>query len=89
MQLTIVPELADGERPETGPMQFGNDWPGVFIRGDHALAAAAHLERAIKLVEKMSSAYWPTMSVLTGLLEELKSCDAKLWPAQKPTEGAL
>lgn len=23
-------------RPETGPMQFGNDWPGVFIRGDDA-----------------------------------------------------
>lgn len=25
------------ERPETGPMQFGDDWPGVFIRGDNAL----------------------------------------------------
>lgn len=23
-------------RVETGPVQFGNDWPGVFIRGDHA-----------------------------------------------------
>ena len=23
-------------RPETGPMQFGEDWPGVFIRGDNA-----------------------------------------------------
>lgn len=23
-------------RPETGVMQFGNDWPGIFIRGDHA-----------------------------------------------------
>lgn len=23
-------------RPETGPMQFGNDWPGIFIRGDNA-----------------------------------------------------
>lgn len=21
-------------RPETGPMQFGEDWPGIFIRGD-------------------------------------------------------
>lgn len=23
-------------RPETGTMQFGNDWPGIFIRGDNA-----------------------------------------------------
>lgn len=23
-------------RPETGPMQFGEDWPGIFIRGDNA-----------------------------------------------------
>ena len=83
MQLTIVPELADGERPETGPMQFGNDWPGVFIRGDHALAAAAHLERAIKL---LPPEYWPSTSVLNGLLSELKSVHMKLW---LPKEGAL
>lgn len=24
-------------RPETGPMQFDDDWRGVFIRGDSAL----------------------------------------------------
>lgn len=23
-------------RPETGPMQFGDDWRGIFIRGDTA-----------------------------------------------------
>jgi hypothetical protein len=23
-------------RPETGPMTFGDDWTGVFIRGDNA-----------------------------------------------------
>ncbi len=23
-------------RVETGPVQFGDDWPGVFIRGDRA-----------------------------------------------------
>lgn len=25
------------DRPETGPMAFGGDWPGVFIRGDSAM----------------------------------------------------
>lgn len=24
------------DRPETGAMSFGDDWPGVFIRGDEA-----------------------------------------------------
>lgn len=33
-------------RPETGPMQFGDDWPGVFIRGDDALATVLSLQRA-------------------------------------------
>jgi hypothetical protein len=27
---------AVAERVETGPVQFGDDWPGVFIRGDNA-----------------------------------------------------
>ena len=32
-----IRKLADpGERVETGPVQFGDDWPGIFIRGDHA-----------------------------------------------------
>jgi hypothetical protein len=25
------------ERVETGPIQIGDDWPGVFIRGDNAI----------------------------------------------------
>ena len=32
-------------RPETGPMQFGEDWPGVFIRGDNAMAYALNLRQ--------------------------------------------
>jgi hypothetical protein len=30
-------------RVETGPVQFGDDWPGVFIRGDNAAWFAVHL----------------------------------------------
>lgn len=36
-------------RPETGLMQFGDDWPGIFIRGDNAayfaMCLQTHLER--------------------------------------------
>lgn len=31
-------------RPETGPMQCNDDWPGVFIRGDDAFAHSLHLQ---------------------------------------------
>jgi len=31
-------------RPETGAMQFGKDWPGVFIRGDDALYHAGIID---------------------------------------------
>lgn len=39
-------------RPETGPMQFGEDWPGVFIRGDNSLGFAMSLISFIEAVEK-------------------------------------
>ena len=32
-----------GARVSTGPVQFGDDWPGVFIRGDEAAHMAAML----------------------------------------------
>jgi hypothetical protein len=32
-------------RPETGPMQFDQDWTGVFIRGDDAKAFATALQQ--------------------------------------------
>lgn len=39
---TIVP--GSMLRIPTGVLQFGDDWPGVFIRGDEALALANRLE---------------------------------------------
>lgn len=42
----IIPH--ESYRVETGPVQFGDDWPGIFIRGDSAFAygiALAQLAR--------------------------------------------
>ncbi|KKL46016.1 hypothetical protein LCGC14_2349790 [marine sediment metagenome] len=39
-----LPEPLDGERVETGPVQFGDDQPGVFIRGDDACSAYFDLD---------------------------------------------
>lgn len=38
------------ERVETGPVQFNEDWPGVFIRGDNAGWMALCLEKYMKSV---------------------------------------
>lgn len=40
------------DRAETGRMQFGVDWPGIFIRGDQALGFAGALRSIIALVRK-------------------------------------
>ena len=40
------------ERVETGPVQFNDDWPGVFIRGDNACWLALCLEQYMSAIEK-------------------------------------
>lgn len=35
------------DRVETGPVQFGDDWPGVFIRGDNAFGYAMALDAVL------------------------------------------
>jgi hypothetical protein len=63
-------------RPETGPMQFGDDWPGVFIRGDNALHYALELHGAIKALRKVD--YSPfQLGVLEGLLGTLQASDVR------------
>ena len=58
-------------RRETGPVQFGEkDWPGVFIRGDNALAYAAHLT---SLIEGEGNTI--SVSAIEGLRDDLLSCN--------------
>lgn len=50
-EVTVITSTPDGRRPETGPMQFGDDWPGVFIRGDEALFSAFQIEMLMKTLK--------------------------------------
>ena len=68
--ITKVDALPSG-RPETGPMQFGDDWPGVFIRGDNALFLAQSVKLAASLVKPE---FWAQGVQLEGLAELLHSC---------------
>jgi hypothetical protein len=57
------------KRVETGPTQFGDDWPGVFIRGDNAAYYAMNLQNLLNGNEDPF-----TRDVLNGLLSDLKGC---------------
>ena len=41
-------------RVETGVVQFEDDWPGVFIRGDNAMNFAGALTNLLEVVEATS-----------------------------------
>lgn len=67
-------------RVETGPKQFGGDWPGVFIRGDDALCFAASIRRLLKskeLDEAFIMENADCLGSLNELSELLRSCAVK------------
>lgn len=71
-QLPVQVLPSQDHRVETGPLQFGDDWPGVFIRGDNAFGYRMALQavlsgRADPITRRMAS----------GLLAVLESCDAR------------
>jgi hypothetical protein len=66
-------------RAETGVMQFEDDWPGVFIRGDEALGYSLSLRQIIEHQCKIHgdcgmAAQWLKLSQLQELLA---SCNAR------------
>jgi len=60
-------------RPETGPMQFGDDWPGVFLRGDQAFAYAIALKKVLDALPSAEKVL-PSFLSLKGLIDTLRSC---------------
>jgi hypothetical protein len=66
-------------------MQFGDDWPGLFIRGDQSFGYACALDDAmdvlngeVKLEELEPLARQLITAQLAGLLEDLKSADTRV-----------
>lgn len=77
MQIRQLPAV--GDRVETGPVAFGDDWPGVFIRGDNALIGyAPALSRVLGDLEQpdLRSAAGKAFDLMEmrSLLELLRSC---------------
>jgi hypothetical protein len=57
------------DRCETGGLRFGDDWPGLFIRGDNALHLGLAIEHMDKLIMGQGSALYP----------HLKNIDMLYW----------
>lgn len=67
---------AQDERIETGPVQFGDDWPGVFIRGDNAFWLAGCCDTLLAALPSADDiATIVARSGLEGLRRTLASCD--------------
>jgi len=62
-------------RAETGPMRFGDDWCGVFVRGDDCAGCLMYLEnlRLSANLSTMEQIYLGTViSVLSGSREPVQ-----------------
>ena len=66
----IFPEQSP--RVETGTVQFGNDWPGVYIRGDNA--SHMSLELRALLASNEARDHPISYSSLRQLLDILTGC---------------
>ena len=60
----------------TGVVQFKDDWPGVFIRGDDALGHAAVIRALLRHVRAgtLQPDEWQYWGALEELAELLASC---------------
>jgi hypothetical protein len=50
--ITIVPFPGGSGQAPTGAMQFQDDWPGLFIRGDDAIQLLGTIERVEQFLQQ-------------------------------------
>lgn len=73
----VMLPLPDGmRRMESGPVQFGDDWPGVFLRGDNAMAYAMYLRNVAEVIECNDPGHAFDALQLRWLADELSGCKA-------------
>jgi hypothetical protein len=64
-------------RIETGPLQFGNDWPGVFVRGDEAMTTLSESGVPLSFCQTQTAANTSILSALSDLADTLMSRDSR------------
>lgn len=74
-EVRSLPEPADGlGRVETGAVEFGNDWPGLFVRGDDAFGLAMSVTAVEDFVRSLPGEYQRDARIVIylGQLSRLK-----------------
>ena len=62
-------------RAETGVMAFGDDWPGLFLRGDVAMGYAMAVEQAYKSLRERGLSEMSLLAIqLRDLASDLRMC---------------
>lgn len=60
-------------------MRFGDDWPGVFLRGDDALPLASSIENILTAIVNLPGMHTEKLT-LNRFIKVLSSCDARSNP---------
>lgn len=73
---TQIQRDTPSNRVETGVVQFNDDWPGVWIRGDNAMYFALRLQQLIAMVENPGTQPVDLFTIITAknLVDLLGSC---------------
>lgn len=79
-----------GVRVESGGVKFGDDWPGLFLRGDNCIdlmnrlmGAKAYMEALVPVEEKQAIQYQLSLAGLTGLVQMILD-DVLIKPPRSP-----
>lgn len=55
MATQVIAYPSNAPRVETGPVQFGDDWPGLFIRGDNCFALQMDIQAIRACISRVSA----------------------------------
>jgi hypothetical protein len=67
-----LPAPTEQPRVETGTVQFGDDWPGLFLRGDDCMALVADIRRMFEEISKSGVAALGAGAKLGELMEAIE-----------------
>jgi len=89
MAIRFLPQPEDGlGRVETGAIQFGDDWPGFFVRGDVALYLASCIQAVLAVIPDDATEaklYGYSLASLASVIQQ----DVLLRPPTAPRNGAV
>lgn len=72
--IVMLPLPPGMTRMESGTVQFGDDWPGIFLRGDNAMGIAILLEGIAEMLPNLDPV---SAEHLRSTARSLMACDSR------------